>query len=158
MNKHLIRFALAAMFAVSLAPLASQASHCGDDVFVFFGVDTGVAHPVDGGTVKQGQNPGASGCTADPNDETLNTFLIVPGAPHAIVGTAISNQFGEKPTGTIEIDGEVTELTFTAYNSARGRWEADGVAVPAGASSIIASVWLDGGEEDAQTAEYRSVA
>jgi hypothetical protein len=155
--RNVIRFALAAMFAVSLVPVAGHAEHCPNGVFVFFGVDTGVEHPVDGGTIKQGQNPGATGCTVG-NDEELNTHVIVPGAPHAIVGTTISNQFGGTPVGTIEIDGDVIDLTFTAYNSARGRWEADGVAVPAGASSIVASVWLEDNEDDVRTVSYRAAA
>lgn len=156
MFKNALRFALAAVFAVSLVPVAGQASHCPTGVFVFFGVDTGVAHPVDGGTIKQGQNSGFTGCTVDANDESLSTNLIVPGAPHAIVGTTISNQFTGTPIGTIDIDGVVTELAFTAYNTARGRWEADGVAIPSDASNLTASVWLDGAEEDAVSISYHS--
>lgn len=109
---------VAAVAVVSaLAPLGASADHC-PDVFIFQGVDAG-------NDVRRGLNTGFVGCTADENDESLNTNLVVPGAQVAIVGVV---QAFQPTTGTLQIGSSVTSLTWT-LNTVQGRYESQSVPI-----------------------------
>lgn len=113
--------ALTALLALSLTPAVSVASH-GDcqNLFIFQGADPGLG-------LRRGLNTGFFGCTLDPNDETFNTNLVLPGVQIAIVGVA--DPFVPLDgTSTLTIGSVITPLTWT-HNAIQARWESQSVPV-----------------------------
>lgn len=108
-----------AVAAVAMSLVPASAQHCQSELVIFTGFDAG-------GGNRRGLNAGAVGCNADSSDESLNTNYIVPGAQIAIVGAFTS----QAPlSGTLDVGGVVTELTFTNLNN---RWESQSVALSGG--------------------------
>jgi hypothetical protein len=146
--------AAAVLLAAAVAPLASRANHCMQDVIIFSGVDTGQTDP-NGAPVRPGPNNTLASCQVDPADESL--ALINPGATNMVV--AYTGGGIVAPTGTLTFNGVSTTLHFSflapVYSTSGGRWESQSIPTTDGTGAVTASVFLDG--EEINTVTYNKL-
>lgn len=161
------RFLMAAVIAAAIIPVgAARAGHCDHTTIVFTRFtarDPGSGEPLENpATGTPVRNPtaesGQGGCTADPSDETLNTFLVYPGANSLVVGSQLSEQPG---SGTVTFAGKTTPLTFVkpGGTSTGYAWESQAVYFDQASSlsgGMLTATVCTEGECDVVT--YRALA
>jgi hypothetical protein len=138
-----LALALAALTALG-APLTASASHCGSNIIIFSGVDTGQTDH-NGNPVRPGPNGSLVACNVDPADESLP--IIVPGATNMVVAVTVGSPV--PPEGTLTFNGVETALTFTWMQplyATSPRWESQSVPTTSGTGPVTVTIELDGEE------------